>query len=286
MKKVFFFSKINCALLLLLILSSRASGQYFASYNPNEELFKYEVKVIEEFMERFNDDPNSFLRNAYKKENKQYNITKTNLVISLFNLENMSLSADTALNDFFRQVLSPTPPRLSFKDSNWYAEAKCVFLYQNRQVELPLIFRIKNMKNEGSKWMIAGIGDTISAHNPLSPIPPKIKGKDNFISTTAHATNFVELHNIFLAGMNPEYFFEPELIVSEKGKAFISLIMSDKIQFQYARSISYHFFEVPGWIFEVQQFERKTRNNGWLISQVKKLPDTEKEKYKMQLLHR
>ena len=134
--------------------------------------------------------------------------------------------------------------------------------------------------------MIAGIGDTVSANNPLSQIPPKIKGKDNFISTTAHATNFVEFYKIFLPAMNPDYFFEPELIASERGKTFISLIKSDKIQFQYAKSISYHFYKVPGWIFEVQQFSRKTRNNGWLINSIKKVSDGDKEKYKNQLLHR
>ncbi|MFI5196412.1 MAG: hypothetical protein ACHQD8_04920 [Chitinophagales bacterium] len=284
--------RITTAMLLLHLFAASpgSSAQVFSNYSPNEAFFHYEVKVIDEFIERFNDDHSSYLRKAYTKAKKPYNITRTKLLVSLFNLENTSFTdKDTTLMGFFRQVVDTMHPvYIAFTDSDWYAEARSIFLYNGKLVEIPLALHVKSEGNEWSKWMITGIGNRAPSKEPMPSVSAnKLNGKPaQYISTSAYATNFVELHYIFSANMAPEYYFEPQLLANEKGKQFVEMIKSGQLKFQYVKNITFHFYQVSGWIFTVDQFNRKTLNNGWLISSMQKTTRAEKDAARKKLLNR
>ena len=276
--------------LVLFTAPAGSNAQVFSNYSPNEAFFHYEVKVIDEFIERFNDDHSSYLRKAYAKANKPYHITRTKLLVSLFNLENTSFTdKDTTLMGFFRQVTDTLHPvYISFTDSDWYAEARSIFLYNGKLVEMPLVLHVKSQGNEWSKWMITGIGNMVASKYPMPSISVnKLNGKPaQYISTSAYATNFVELHYIFSTNMAPEYYFEPQLLATEKGKQFIGMIKNGQLEFQYIKSITFHFYQVRNWIFTVDEFNRKTLNNGWLISSMQKTTRAEKDAARRKLLNR
>ncbi len=282
---------ITTAIFLLLSFAvlPDSSAQYFANFNPNDEYFNYEVKLIDEFIERFNDDSATFLRKAYTKDKKHPAVSRGRLLVSLFNLENPSFTdKDTTLKGFFRQVLDPLHPvYLSFNDSDWYAEARGVFLNNGKLVEIPLVLHVKSQGDEWSKWMITGIGNTIQSKEPIPSVSVnKLKGKEQYISTSAYATNFVELHHIFTDNMQSEYFFEPQLLVTEQGRQFVKWIKNGQLKFQYVKSITFHFYQINGWIFTVNQFTRKSANRGWLISSVQKTDKAEKDAALKKLLNR
>ncbi len=266
-------------LLLLFVASALGvNAQYVGNYSVNEELFNYSVKMPEEFVERFNDAPNSFIRQVYADEKRVFNLSRGQLLVTLFNMENQDFLKDTSkLGDFFRQVLQPSHPvTLSFLDSNWYAEARCIFLIYKKQYELPIILRVKTHNNEWAQWMIAGIGDTMRSKNKLADISLGVRGTDTFISTASHATNFLEFHDVFQKTIYEKYFFDTDALGSERVKAFISLVKKGVVSFQYVKSINYHYYQVPGWVFTTQYFDRKTKNSGWLINKMEQVPENKK----------
>lgn len=279
-------------LLLMFVYPARSSAQFFSTDEKlKDEIFLREVKVIDEFIERFNDEKSSFIRKEYQKQNRAYDLPRKEILISLFNLDNPEWSKNTSLEEFFHDVSdSLHPPHLAFTDTNWYAEASCTFVYNKKNIEIPLILQIQVAKNHGAKWMIAGIGDNpiFSGVSSSIPDPESHRAKEGFkfIATSSYATNFVELHNTFADKKDILDYFEPSLLATDKAKQFINLILQNKIDFKYVKDIKFHFYQLPNWIFEVEQFDRKSLNSGWLINDVRKVPESEKEAVKKQLLQR
>ena len=276
-------STIKYLFLLLLFNSSQTvTAQVFgtipAKTADSKSFFLYEVKLIDEFMERFNDDPGSYIREQCRSlYGTDSMITRGKLLRTLIN-KNQSWATDTA--QFFQQVTDLRHPEyLSFTDSNWYAEAKCIFLYNKNKIEIPLVLRIKTV-NGGSKWMIAGIGS--SAIFKDKPVLPSVH-KDiqatsgDFIPTSSHGTNFMVFNYVFSEKMHAADYFEKELLATSKAQYFIQLIKQHTITFRYVKNIRYHFFRVENWVFTVEQFKRKEANTGWLMSGLQKVSMEEKE---------
>src|SRR6202163_1161569 len=78
------------------------SQVYSNNDGANDKHFIYEVKEIDEFFERFNDAPNSFLRGVYKAHHIKFNIGRQRLIRSLFNDENGSLDS-VMINQFISE---------------------------------------------------------------------------------------------------------------------------------------------------------------------------------------
>jgi len=274
---------IKCLFLLLIFNCSQNIIAQTVSTLPAQKtntdfFFLYEVKLIDEFIERFNDDPHCYIREQCKAlYHTDSIITRRKLLKSLLD-KKKGWSADTA--QFFHEVLDPAHPGyLSFTDSNWYAEVRCVFLYNNSKIEVPLVLHIK-AAGQGSKWMIAGIEKSELFKNVPVSAPRSNDTQisiNDFIPTSSHGTDFVVFNYIFSEQMQAAAYFEPGLLGMPRTQYFTRLVKQQKIKFLYVKNIKYHFFTLPGWVFTVEQFKRKETNTGWLISSLQKVNPTEKE---------
>jgi hypothetical protein len=277
--------------LLLLLTSVRDTrAQSFSNFNPNDELFNREVKVIDEFIERFNADSTTNLNRLFAKETKGKNIPRSTMLISLLNLENKTFTDNNStVMKFFKKVMDKNGPVfLQFTDSNWYAVASAVFLDNGKLKEIPLVLHIQGNEADGAQWMITGIGNAKPSKEPMPSITLK-KPKGNaqqYISTSSYGTNFAELHYLLTDNMQCGYYFDPGVMASESGKQFVSGVKSGHLIFQYVKSISFHFYQVDGWIFTADQYMRKTFNSGWLISSLQKTTAAEKIAERKKLLNR
>jgi hypothetical protein len=278
---------ILSVLLLLMTSGSFSSAQYFSTYSPGDDQFNRKIKIIDEFIDRFNGKDSSLFKLVPK--NNQYLYSRGRQLVSLFDLENTTFTdKNSALKTFFDQVLDKAHPvYLSFNDTNWYAEARAIFILNGKLVEIPLILNVKSHGDEWSKWMIAGVGDAVISNEPMPSVSDKMKGSPvQYISSSAYAMNFVELHNVFTTRMQPENFFDPATWNTNKVRLFVSYIKNGQLKFQYVKKISFHFYQVNGWILKVEQFNRKSINSGWLISAAQKVTIAEKEAAKKKLLFR
>ena len=122
-----------------------------------EKHFIYEVKQIDEFFERFNDDNNSFVRKVYAKYHIRYNLSRASLIKSLFNYETKSWNAEEIDRFVSTATNEHHPKKLDFYSSDWYAEAKCKFKQNENIIDITLILKIDTQSMKRSKWVIAGV---------------------------------------------------------------------------------------------------------------------------------
>jgi hypothetical protein len=277
--------------LLLLLVSGSAhlvSAQVvgtLSSSAANESFFLYEVKLVDEFIERFNDDPSSYIRQQSKTlYGTDSMISRSRLLKSLFDKKHVW---GAELPAFISAVTAPAHPAyIHFTDSNWYAEEDCVFLHNGKKVVVPLILHIKTVDG-ASKWMIAGIGnsDMTAAGSPAPPYKATAGSSGGFIPTSSYGTDFVVFNSIFAADMREADYFEPPLLATPRAQALIALIKQGKCTFQYVKSSKYHFFQVPGWVLTVTHFKRKDTNSGWLVSGLRAAAEADKQAQIKKLLY-
>jgi|GEM_PF-1265144 len=268
-----------CTLIFLaVVVGTRA--QTFQTFDKNEELFKYEVKTIDEFIERFDDDLTSFLRKSMERDHKALSYSRQALIFSLCNMDEKRIPDSLKLNFVFSATDEKKPQYINFEDSNWYAEANCEFVLNGKNVNIPLILHVRGDKHKGAKWMIAGIGQnkwiTDTNITELKYETPFLPNK-KYIPSTDHALKFMSLISAFGPAMNAQYYFEPDLLKTDRCKALVQMILQNKIKLNGVTDIKYHFYQLPGFIVDVEYFDRAELLSGWLISAIRRSSNSNKE---------
>jgi hypothetical protein len=277
----------NLLLAVLLLLPGAATwAQGMSAGAAREANFLFEVKVIDEFIERFNDAPNSFLRKEYLRYGKPINFTRQDLVRYLF--EKPVTPADSFINQFVAQVTDSLRPQLlAFNDSNWFAELNCFFTMGGRQLTIPLVMQVATDSAGSTRWLICGIGDSPAFQGSAgTPLTAETKDRKKFISPSDYATSFLELHHILRPGFEGVNYLTPALFESERGREFCQLIQSGKMKFEGPGAMRFYFFQIPNYSFTVERFVRQTTHSGWLITELSATSDAEKQARKEKLMQR
>ncbi|HEX3768950.1 MAG TPA: hypothetical protein VHT72_11255 [Puia sp.] len=267
------------------ICQHRLFSQVYSNNDANDKHFIYEVKEIDEFFERFNDAPGSFLRGVYKARHVKFNIDRRQLIRSLFNEENRSLDS-VMINQFISEVTRKKKPvYLDFYGGNWYAELACKFRYNSSSIVIPVIMKIEMNQNKGSKWMIVAVGSsTLKSKTEVTEMAQS-KIKTKIISPTSHGTNFVSLKRAFEDKENLSSYFERLYFKRSHMLQLYNAILNGDIEFLDVTKIKYHFLLTDRWIFTVENFSREALNSGWLINHMQKVSSPEMEIYRNKLLN-
>jgi hypothetical protein len=285
-----------------------SAQSYSTTRDVDIKMFMMDVKNIDEFIERFNNDSSSYSLKEYKKwlgeqvklrmnpqtQSGTYDslfaliTSRPQLLKSLFNWQNQLLIQDTVLPLFFNDVADSAAPKfIRGRSPEWYAETECHFSYKEQSVVIPIILHVR--AGQGRKWMITGIGD-----NPLFNNEEKIADAtdttmpviNNSIPFTNSAMNFPEFAKIFNASLNQHNYFEADLLKTDKAKKFIQLIKQEQLKHLYVGEMRFHFYQIPGWAFTVEEIHNNPKSSNWLINNVKKVSDDEKRTIKQALLQR
>jgi hypothetical protein len=252
--------------------------------NAKEKHFAYEVKEIDEFFERFNDEKGSFIRGIYKAHHVRFDISRQRLIRSLFNYENM-LKDSVLINSFVSDVTKKKKPvYLDYYGDDWYAELTCKFKYTNSSIVIPVLMKIEMTPNKGSKWMIVAVGSSNLKSRIVVTEMAQNKVKTNIISPTSNGTNFVSLKRAFDDKANLSDYFEDTFAKRSHMLEFYNAILNQDIEFMDVVKVKYHFLLAGRWIFTVEDFIRDDLNSGWLISRMEKVSPAEMEDYRSKLL--
>lgn len=276
--------KIACLLFFALSFYSLHAQVFTNDAGTREKHFVYEVKQIDEFFERFNNDTGSFIRKAYKNYGVKYKIDRPKLVRSLFNYETKTW--DKALIDnFIKDVTAAqNPGLLNFLAEGWFAEAHCKFQYNGSVIDIPIILRIITDKNRRSKWMIAAIkANPLKADSVTAPIEAN-ENQLKFINPASHANSFIALDKALGDKQNLAAYFEASFFNRKNAAAFYNAVLNNRAKFLYVKDITYHFLQAPKWIFTVEYFQREALNAGWLINSLRRAPEADKKEYLKNLL--
>jgi hypothetical protein len=250
-----------------------------------EKHFVYEVKQIDEFFERFNDERNSFLRGVYNAHHIKFNIPRQRLVRSLFNYENMWKDS-VLIKSFVSNVTSKKKPLyLNYYGNDWYAELTCEFKYNATTIIIPVFMKLEMTQNKGSKWMIVAVGSSALKSKIVVTEMPESKVKTKIISPTSNGTNFVSLKRAFDDKENLSDYFETAYLKRSNMLEFYNAILNQEIDFLNVVKIKYHFLLADSWIFTVEDFIREDLNSGWLINHLQRGSSLEVENYRNKLLN-
>ncbi|HWK04198.1 MAG TPA: hypothetical protein VNS58_11235 [Puia sp.] len=270
---------------LLFLAFDQVSAQVFENNaGARERHFVYEVKQIDEFFERFNDDPNSFIRKEYDSYHRQFNLTREQLVRSLFNYETHSWDS-TQLDEFVGTVINVNKPLLlDFYRQGWFAEANCKFEYNATVIEIPIILRIEADASKRSKWMIAAVKHNSMRQEVQVTVAADTMKKSKFINPASHASGFIELARAFEDRAHLSDYFEDGFFKRANSIGFYHALQKNQIRFIAVKDIKYHYLQIDQWIFTVENFQRKALNSGWLINHLKSATESDKQLYIKNLL--
>ena len=104
---------------------------------------------------------------------------------------------------------------------------------------------------------------------------PVGESKD-FLHPLSHELGFMNLRRAFQDSKLPESFtansYKPDYL-----SIFLYEMKQNNLRFDTVSGVKFHFFQIGGWYFEVNQFNRPGFNTGWLISNLVRLGPGDKE---------
>lgn len=266
----------------------------------SDENFIYSVKQIDEFIDRFDKKKKTFLLQYLKQKYPDAGaglISRPVFIRQLFNHE--TASWDTAIVAQFTAKVTDSirPYYLSFYDNDWFAYVKCRVYYKKAPKNLELVLKVQRAPNGGSKWVIVSAKadflnyipkyDSTRLRLPIyisTDMHDSVSQSEFFLDPMAHSTLFMSLDEPF---ENPAQF--KNYLYSGPVSPQISMLMQElkkkNLVFRHVSKVSYHFLQIPGWLFVVEYFNRPSKNSGWLISNLYELTLQEKEIYKSYYLN-
>lgn len=270
--------KLKTSLLLLfMVIPMLLSAQ---SYEKEYEVyFAWEVKQVDEFIERFNNEQSAFINEYLKKKYPSSTLSREKMIKSLFNTKSRSWNFSD-INSFIKQVSSTDNPQyLDFNSEKWFARVNCRLSYGGKPYSAVLIMQRKMYADGSAKWIIVDVkyadnnmrqamDDAAQAGLISCPQPTDSLTSLNPMS---HAIGFM---NIDLATQTPENI--SNFVIGPTGRSrnlnlFIDACLRNKLKILQATSTTYSFLQIKGWRIEIKQFNRQSQNSGWLISKLVKV---------------
>ncbi|MDF9798770.1 Fe-S-cluster formation regulator IscX/YfhJ [Catalinimonas alkaloidigena] len=255
-------------LLSLVLITNCAMGQNTPMHFDDEN-FAYQVKQVDEFIERFN-NTNETLIKSYLKDRYNLEVSREELVASLFDFSKKDWNKQQ-IEQFLEDVVYQTdPPYISFYDQGWYAKVVCKGRYDRKNVYFSLIMSVKHdLDNETVNWVINSIdADFLRIHGEVT--------NDMILPPNSHGTDFLELKRIF---NSPELYIDRSRSNENPVNKLLQSVRQGKLQYMHVDNVSYHFMQLDNWIFKVEEFDRQEKNNGWLISELYTADQAEKDRY-------
>lgn len=230
--------------------------------------FLFRVKQMDEFMARFNGEE-SIKIDVADSLKPQVNL------LYLFNRDLFATNRDSMQNiveTFISRVLE-SKTKLYYEDGDWLAEVGCNCIYKGQNDTLTLYLKPEKNEEFNYRWVIVGAKGKV-----LRLLPPK-RNRGLEILPNNHEIAFRALSKISSLGSNnilnyAERDYEPNELSS-----FYALVYADALKIENTGKITYYFFEIPGYTFTVDRFNRKGTNVGWLISNLMLMNEEEKQIY-------
>ena len=234
-------------------------------------LFAYQVKQIDEFIERFNDDDSTLIKLYYKKYNPSKELTREQLIKSLFNAERKNWDFKQIHNFIDTVDNSINPLKLHLLGDNWYVRLNCPITWKNIPKTVTLTLKLQFVRDDIYKWIITGVNAPF-----LRPVSGA-RNNDNFrlpdpqdsttaLNSVSNAIDFMNIDQVSTDIVNISNYFMHANHYKDDLPVFVNECLKGHISISSPNSTAYYFSQIPGWLLEIKRFNRRTKNSGWLIS--------------------
>ncbi|KXX67202.1 hypothetical protein AVL50_27835 [Flammeovirga sp. SJP92] len=267
-------------LFFLLVCCQMSFSQTIGNYKGDESKLYAETKQFTQFIKRFNNEEDKngqpYPTGSYKFRENTY---RKNYMEILFDGQNTGISRQMK-DDFITDVTDSKSPKYIEKyNGEYFAEVNTRFLYNGRNVNVTL-YMVKELDSLGFKWAISDVysqnwNELFSDNDP----------KRNFLHPMSHEIDFMNLHRAFGDKKEIQDYASKGYEVDYTSILFY-LIKTGDLKFVTVESIKFHVFQIHGWYFTVEKFERDSYNSGWLISGLMPLKEEDIETMRRYVLHK
>lgn len=232
----------------------------------NSDLYKGRVKLVSEFMKRFNgDEINPYIDPSAVEIDK---INLCQLFDADYILKNRA-DAETKAFQFVDSVLL-NKVKINYSDPNWFATATCVGKFKGQEIKFEVFLTVEPRGKDMYKWIIADVnGDIFN-------LKPSRDSERIMLLPNEHESNFMRLNSITNEKDDYITLYSSQMSSVDRLTVFNTLIYYDFLNIEYVSDIVYTFLQVPGYLFTIKEFERESTNSGWLINSWKQISDGEK----------
>ena len=234
----------------------------------DSDLYRGRVKLVSEFMARFNGQELSPQVKASGEEGVKANLCQ------LFDIDYILKDRNTNEAKAFRLVdsIMKNDIRILFSDREWFAKVKCVGLFKGKEVEFALYLTVQPRGKDMYKWVIA------DAEGKIFDLAPSMRSDKIMLLPNEHESNFMKLNSISSEKDDYITLYSADTSTGNRLAVFNTLFYYDFLNIDYVSDIEFTFLQVPGYAFTIREFERESTNSGWLISDWKEMTEGEKEK--------
>lgn len=252
-------------IVILLVLSEGLRAQMLSGGEDESKLYA-QTKQVNQFFRRFNGEEDE-KGERYAPTDRQYHNSRVRkkYLAMLFDASNNGISQNLK-EQFASDVLDRQDPELlQFHGGDWFAEVHTLFTVSSKEIPVVLFMELEN-DHLGSKWVIfrawSSYFEPYFTHDTTLVNP--------FLHPLSHELDFMDLHKAFEKPDSVVQFtdkqFEPDYLT-----LFLYEVRKGNFHFKTVTDVKFHFFQIPGWYFELSQFNRDGYNSGWLISNLVKL---------------
>jgi hypothetical protein len=261
-------------LLFFLCLSHKAMAQSTGVGEwVWEQSLQSRIKQLDEFIARFN---YQLAATGKPPANRLDTEARKKQLASLFDVAYIqkmdSQQRQTALR-FINQVAGDTSKfwLLSLADKGLYAQAHCQVQYQGKKHTINLRLTTQQDEKQNLRWVI------VAAQAPFLEVKPT--DTTQFLSPVSHELNFMQLAKITEQQPQNIAAYTAQHYEVEQLPIVLFLIKTKQLKIDFVQHITFHFLQVPHFIFTVKHHERTQGNVGWLISHLEEASPTEKAAY-------
>ena len=255
--------------ILLLTLCICPYCGFAQNHNMDIFLEKYaaaQVKSLDEFMQRFNAEEFHPDINYLEDENLRTRSLLTLFDWYEFNPEDSNVAY--LLTDFADTVCW-NDIHLDLENQGTFAEVQCLFEYNGQEIPINIVLVFENIKEDYYKWAVAGVNG-LKETGLLDTI------RNGYLKPIQHEMHFSELSKACATDLTR---FVSVYKTIDQLSFFCGIHKSGQLRYLTNKQISFHFLQVPGFVFKVTRIKRIDYNSGFLICSLIRMDNDNKQKY-------
>lgn len=241
----------------------------------NSDLYHGRVKLVSEFMQRFNGEE----KNPYIDPNA-VDTEKINLC-QLFDIENVlknRQAVEPKVFQFIDSVINNNV-KLHYSDAEWFAKVKCVGSFKGKEITFSMYLTVEPRGKDMYKWVIGDV------EGKIFDLTPSRESDKIMLLPNEHESNFMRLNSITSEKDDYITLYSTNSLHQDRLTVFNTLVYYGYLNIDYITDIEYTFLQVPGYIFTIKEYERESTNSGWLVSDWAEMSIPDKDTILQRLYH-
>lgn len=264
---------VGCFVFILFI-GSNLQSQIIDNFVEDESMLYAHTKQVNQFFKRFNGEESRlgvrFSINDSLYQNRNF---RKEFINFLFDEESNIITPDLK-SEFINEVIATgNQSFLDFHGGNWFAQVKALFLYKGEETACTIFLKLQE-EEVGSKWVLTNV-----LFEPFSALfistDSLAESQKKFLHPLSHELDFMNLFKVFKEDQILEQYAEqgytPDYLT-----LFIYEFRKSNLKFKTILDVKFHLFQINNWYFELSEYNRRSYNSGWLISNLLKITEEDK----------